>query len=296
MLNKDTEVKTISYYKKSFYTPSDIIEKESKNEILGNLLLTWTGYYIKAYGHVVNQRVLKDYVIIYCVDGQGWLKLEGKQWNIKKGDFFVCPPNLPHSYGADNKDPWTKYWMHLRGRSASDYMDLIGISTLSPIIHIGSNTKILSWLQDIFSILSMGYTQNNLIFATSYLTNILSYITNLSINSELNKTLNTNVEKVISYMLDNINVNLTLDQLSGYAKVSRYHFVRVFKEKTGYTPVDYYIRLKIQKSCELLESSVVTISSISSALGFSNPYYFSTTFKRVVGQSPQYYRKMVSHP
>ena len=295
-MKSDIKVETISYNKKSFYTPPDIIEKECQNEILGNLLLTWAGCYIKAYGHVVTERILKDYVIIYCVDGQGWLSLEGKQWIINKGDFFVCPPYIPHSYGADTKSPWTKYWIHFRGESAGAYMNLMGISTSSPVIHIGSNAKILSWLQDIFSILGMGYTQSNLLFATSYLTNILSYITSLSMNSELNKIHNINVENVITYMLDNIEVNLTLDQLSEYAKVSRYHFVRVFKEKTGYTPVDYYIRLKVQKACELLESSVAKVNSISIALGFTNPYYFSTTFKRVVGQSPKNYREMVHHP
>ena len=296
MFKKDTSKETISYNKKSFYTPPDIIEKEAENEILGNLLLTWAGCYTKAYGHLVNERILKDYVMIYCVDGQGWLRLRGKQWVVKKGDLFVCPPYIPHSYGADNKAPWTKYWIHFRGRSASAYMDLLGLSTLSPVIHVGDNAKILSWLQDIFSILGMGYTQSNLIFATSYLTNILSYVISLAMNSELNKTDNINVEKIIKYMLDNMEVNLTLDQLSDYAKVSRYHFVRVFKEKTGYTPVDYYIRLKIQKACELLEASVVKINTISLALGFSNPYYFSITFKRIIGQSPKHYREMVHHP
>ncbi|MBU3112068.1 AraC family transcriptional regulator [Clostridium lacusfryxellense] len=295
MIKNNAIEETISYNKKSFYTPQDIIEKESQNEILGNLLLTWAGCYTKAYGHVVNNRILKDYVIIYCVGGGGWLKINEKQWIIKKGDFFVCPPNIPHSYGADNKDPWSKYWIHFRGRSASSYMNLIGISTSNPVIHTGSNAKILSWLVDIFRILSMGYTQSNLIFATSYLSNILSYISSLAMNSELNKYDNINIEKIITYMLDNISGNLNLNQLSDYASISRYHFVRVFKEKTGYSPMDYYIRLKIQKACELLESSASKINCVSSVLGFANPYYFSSTFKRIVGQSPKYYREMVHH-
>ena len=293
LFNNNVIEETISYNKKSFYTPQDIIEKESQNEILGNLLLTWAGCYTKAYGHVVNNRTLSDYVIIYCVDGEGWLRLEGKQWIIKKGDIFVCPPHLPHSYGANNEIPWTKYWIHFRGRSASAYMDLIGISTSNPVIHTSNNAKILSWIQDIFTILSMGYTQSNLLFATSYLSNILSYISSLSMNSQLNKTDNINIEKVITYMLENISENLTLNQLSNYASISRYHFVRVFKEKTGYTPLDYYIRLRIQKACEFLESSSSKINIVSSVLGFSNPYYFSTTFKRIVGQSPKHYREMI---
>ena len=96
-------------------------------------------------------------------------------------------------------------------------------------------------------------------------------------------------------MLENINGNLSLEQLSHYASLSKYHFVRLFKEKTGYTPVDYYIRLKIQKACELLEASTTKVNSISTTLGFSNSYYFSITFKRVIGQSPQSYREMLRY-
>lgn len=281
-----------TYKKKSFYTPSDIIERESKNEILSNLLLTWTGCYTKAFGHIVKSRQLQDHVIIYCVDGHGWLELEGKRWLIKKGDIFVCPPDIVHSYGANDDLPWTKYWMHFRGRNANSYMKMLGLTADSPILHIGENVKIMSWLQDIFNILKTGYTQSNLLCASSYLNNILSYINSLAMNKGLNKTEDMNAEKIITYMLENINVNLSLEQLSHYVSLSKYHFVRLFKEKTGYTPVDYFIRLKIQKACELLEVSTNKANSISAALGFSSPYYFSITFKRIVGKSPQHYRDM----
>jgi len=284
---------TPNYKKESFFTPPDIIEKESQNVILSSLLLAWAGCYTKAYGHRVNRRKLQDYVMIYCVDGLGWLELDGKRWNINTGDIFVCPPNIVHSYGADDKAPWTKYWIHFRGKNADSYMTMLGLSLDSPILNIGENTKILSWLQDIFKVLKTGYTQSNLLLATSYLSNILSYLNSLSMNKGLNRAEDMNVEKVINYMLDNINDNLSLQQLSHFASLSKYHFVRLFKEKTGYTPVDYYIRLKIQKACELLENSGAKINSISTMLGFNNPYYFSITFKRVVGQSPQRYREML---
>lgn len=286
---------SLTYKKKSFYTPPDVIEKAFKNEILSNLLLTWAGCYTKAYGHVVNNRLLCDHVIIYCVDGLGWLKLADKCWTITKGDIFVCPPDIAHSYGADDKAPWTKYWVHFRGKEAGAYMEMLGLTLDSPILHIGENTKIIAWLQDIFNILKTGYTQSNLLFATSFLCNILSCLCSLSMNGQLNKALDMNVEKVITHMLDNIGGSLSLQQMSGFTNLSKYHFIRLFKEITGYTPVDYYIRLKIQKACELLEESNVTISSISTAMGFSSPYYFSLTFKRIVGKSPRYYREMLQY-
>ena len=116
-------------------------------------------------------------------------------------------------------------------------------------------------------------------------------------NEGLNKEGDMTVDKVIRYMLDNINANLTLEQLSHSVCLSVclsiYHFIHLFKEKTGYSPMNYFIRLKMHKACELLENSLVKVSAISTTLGFSNPYYFSTTFKRIIGKSPQHYREML---
>lgn len=282
-----------TYKKISFYTPPDIVQKESQNAILSNLQLTWTGCYTKAYGHVVTDRTVQDYIIIYCVDGLGWLILDDKRWKIKKGDVFVCPPDMPHSYGADDKSPWTKYYIHFRGKCAPAYMEMLGLTKESPVMHIGDHTNILSWFQDIFNLLKTGYTQSNLLCATAYLGHILCYINGLSTQQSLLKDEDMNADKVIAYMLDNVNGNVSLEDMAGFANLSKYHFVRVFKEKTGYTPVDYYIRLKIQKACELLGSSTANISSISTMLGFNSPYYFSIAFKRIIGKSPKAYREML---
>jgi len=288
------KVQHLDYDKKmSFYTPPDIIEKESKNEILSDLLLTWSGSYTKAFGHRVLSRILDDYVIIYCVDGVGWLELENKRWVIKKGDIFLCPPNTVHSYGADDLDPWSNFWFHFRGAKASAYMVLLGLTYENPVLSIHENPKILSLIKDILNVLQTGYTQSNLLLATSYFTNILTYLNSLSISEGLNKEGDMTVEKVIRYMIDNINANLTLEHLSHYACLSKYHFIHLFKEKTGYSPMNYFIRLKMHKACELLENSMFKVSSVSITLGFSNPYYFSTTFKRVIGKSPQHYREML---
>ncbi|MBC7960296.1 MAG: AraC family transcriptional regulator [Vallitaleaceae bacterium] len=288
------KVQRLDYDKKlSFYTPPDIIEKESENEILSNLLLTWAGCYTKAFGHRVHHRILEDTVIIYCVDGGGWLELENKRWDIKKGDIFLCPPNIPHSYGADDLSPWTKYWLHFRGKNAKAYTTLLGLTQENPILKINENPKILSLLQDILIVLRTGYTQSNLLLSTSYLINILTYLNSLSMSEGLNKDGNMTVEKVITYMLDNINSNLTLEQLSHYASLSKYHFIHLFKEKTGYSPMNYFIRLKMHKACEMLGNSSVKVSSVGTTLGFSNPYYFSNTFKRVIGKSPQHYRELL---
>lgn len=280
------------YKKVSYYTPESILERESKDIILSDILLTWAGCYIKAQGHVVNDRLLQDYVIVYCIDGQGWLELKDKVYTIKSGDLFVCPPGIVHSYGADGKDPWTKYWIHFRGNNADAFANLLGVTAVSPVIHVGENIKLQSCFQDVLHVLKTGYSHSNLILATTCLTSICGYINHQRLNNGLAKKSGINIDTLIHYMVDNLNTNLDLEQLSEYTNMSRYHFTKLFKEKTGYSPIDYYIRLKMQKACELLELSNIKIVDISEALGYSNQYYFSLTFKRIIGKSPLEYRKL----
>jgi AraC family transcriptional regulator of arabinose operon len=280
------------YRQKSYYMPQDVVLKESENFILRNLLLTWTGIYTKAYGHLVQDRVLQDYVLIYCIDGKGWLSLEGRNYDINRGDLFVCPPGIPHSYGADKEDPWTKYWIHFRGSNAKDYMSILQLTLESPVLNIGIDSKIITWVQEVFNILDNGYVQCNLLHSTSFLNNILTRINYLKTCSTGESCDEMAIDKVIAYMLNNIYTNLTLTDIAQYASLSKYHFSRVFKKKTQYTPVDYFMRLKMQKACELLESSKLSINKISAMLAFINPYYFSITFKRVIGKSPKHYRQM----
>lgn len=294
MYRNNKDIDPYHFKHNSFYTPSDIIDKAYENDILNKLLLVWSGVYIKAQGHLVKHRIMNDYVLIYCVSGKGWLSMDNKTWSIRVGDIFICPPNISHSYGADTKDPWTNYWIHFRGETADSYMKLLKLTLSSPVQNIGNNMKLISWFEDIFEILKTGYSQSNLLLASSYLSNILAYLNTLSVNySIINRNDNIAIQNVITYMLDNLNTTLTLDEISEFAKITKYHFVRIFKEKTGFTPIEYYTRLKIQKACELLEIPDLKINQISFALGFQNPYYFTTVFKKIVGKSPQQYRKLI---
>lgn len=73
----------------------------------------------------------------------------------------------------------------------------------------------------------------------------------------------------------------------GYSRASLY---ALFKRHTGLTPNDYLIRLRVEKAKSLLESSDRSITSISDAVGFSSPEYFSAVFRRYIGQAPSGYR------
>jgi YesN/AraC family two-component response regulator len=63
------------------------------------------------------------------------------------------------------------------------------------------------------------------------------------------------------------------------------------KMRPGYSPKDYFIHLKVQRACGLLSRSDKTIHEIAYEMRYSDPYYFSRLFKKVIGISPRRYRE-----
>jgi AraC-like DNA-binding protein len=92
-------------------------------------------------------------------------------------------------------------------------------------------------------------------------------------------------------MQQRINTVLELNELAAFAKLSVSHFSAIFSQKTGYSPIEYFNHLKIQKACQYLLLSKIPIKDIATNLGIDDPYYFSRMFSKLMGISPNDYRK-----
>jgi AraC family transcriptional regulator of arabinose operon len=101
------------------------------------------------------------------------------------------------------------------------------------------------------------------------------------------------VEKTINYMQENINTMIRLDDLSSYAKLSTSHYSAIFRAKTGYSPIEYFNQLKVQKACQYISFTSMSIKNIALSLGVEDQYYFSRMFTKLMGSSPNEYRKKV---
>lgn len=73
-------------------------------------------------------------------------------------------------------------------------------------------------------------------------------------------------------------------------------FARRFKAATGYAPLDYVQRLRIEESKQLLESSGGNVDAIAEAVSYQDAVSFRRLFKRMVGESPAAYRKRRATP
>jgi AraC-like DNA-binding protein len=86
---------------------------------------------------------------------------------------------------------------------------------------------------------------------------------------------------------------LSLDELARVAGVSRFHFARQFRLRTGESPMEFLVRTRIERGKSLLRAGVASVGDVASALGFADQSHFARTFKRHVGVPPSVYKSGV---
>jgi transcriptional regulator GlxA family with amidase domain len=98
------------------------------------------------------------------------------------------------------------------------------------------------------------------------------------------------IQDSIAYMLDHLNQPLKVHQLASLARVSASHYFALFKGRMRCSPIDFFIRLRMNRACRLLAESSLPVKDIAAQLGYDDPFYFSRLFKSVHAVAPTEYR------
>jgi AraC family transcriptional regulator len=103
---------------------------------------------------------------------------------------------------------------------------------------------------------------------------------------EINQDQQNRINRIFSFIEDNLDSNLSLNKVSSEAYISPFHFHRLFKVITGETLNEYVTRKRIEKSALDLLHSKNPVRVVAFKLGFSSTSSFSKTFKKFYGVSP----------
>lgn len=101
------------------------------------------------------------------------------------------------------------------------------------------------------------------------------------------------VGHIQEYLDEHYAESITLGLLAERFYVSPYYTSHIFKEITGYSPIQYINRRRVGEAQTLLMVTEDSITKIADKVGFDSPNYFSTAFNKMVGVSPQRYRQIM---
>lgn len=106
--------------------------------------------------------------------------------------------------------------------------------------------------------------------------------------------LNPRLRRMITEFIDqNLTENITLDDLAGLARLSSYHFSRVFKADLGVAPHSYVLSRRIKKAECLLKTSRLPLKSIAAECGFTDQSHLNRVFRKFLGVTPKNFRDSV---
>lgn len=272
--------------------PPLVIDQYKENEIFKSLFITDIGYYPKAKHHFCKRsNGSNENILIHCVDGSGTVIIEDDKFVINANQFILIPANTKHTYKASKKSPWTIYWMHFDGHHSKFISNFIFNRKRKEDVFLPLNDEHQKLFDKIYYLLLQGYSKEYMMLISLSLPYFLSrYMFPEKFGSLENQKEEDIIKQSINYLKSNIDKKIILKDLADSVFLSVSHFSKTFKNKTGYSPIEYLNHLKIQKACSLLQFSEKRISQISYEIGFDDQYYFSRLFKQHMGVSPSGYR------
>jgi AraC-like DNA-binding protein len=108
------------------------------------------------------------------------------------------------------------------------------------------------------------------------------------------RTVSRIVEPAVRYIEENYTTPLTLDEVANANAMSRFHFSRVFKLKTGLSFKKFLNRTRIKAAKSLMREEEMNVTEACFAVGFNDLSYFTRVFRVLEGVTPSSYRKGLS--
>lgn len=245
-------------------------------------------FYVASIGYVENQPNvhrplgIEDYQLLYTKTGKGKCFVNGKLHILNEDSLLFLPPSTPHEYSNAGTEKWTTMYITFNGNGTK------GIHKFGPRVLKKVDSRIL--FTEAFDTINY-YKKYPILYKkiSLELYSLILDLTELLENTCLGKGIgDAKLAIAMNFLSEDYNNDLM--PLLQKINMSKEHFCRIFKKYTGYRPVEYSNLVRIQKAKSLLKSTDLSISDVSSEMGFSNPSYFTSVFKKCVGMTPSEYR------
>ncbi len=256
---------------------------------------------------MVNDGVYHDHdftELAYILSGKGKYLVEGEEFDVDAGDLVICNPGVKHTHIISNpKEPTIEFIsgftdFHFKNMTPNS----IELPDGSHVLHTSAELK-----QEIskhcFAMIAEKESSQlgrYFMFKTHLMQMLLLIMREIADVEKTEQkgynfeTYNKNyaVNRIVTYLNENYENKISLEQIAHNMYLSPVYISKIFKEETGESPINYLIKIRLEKAKDiLLNEEGGSIKNIANQVGYDDVYHFSKLFKKYYGISPLYYKK-----
>ncbi len=241
--------------------------------------------------------------LAYVLGGVGQYRIDDVIYDVKEGDLIAINPGMKHQalrVSPDNAT--TEFFVGFTDvKFARLPANVLPLPEGGPIISVKGETK-----QKLSRICASMEAENSISWEgryymqKTYLMQLLLLLlkeqlqpvelkTGYAFESVSKKHV---VEQLIHYFGEHYAEKISLDQIAENMYLSPFYISRIFKSETGNTPINYLIKIRMERAMELLENGWEgSIQEVATQVGYEDVYHFSKLFKKHFGMSPSQVKK-----
>lgn len=233
-------------------------------------------------------RTLSTYALVLLESGSGffWSGSEVRQ-RVGAGDLILLFPGIPHSYGPEQEENWTEFFLVFDGAAFDMWKQMGWLNPVQPVWPVGDAGV---WSRRLEGVLRQSglESEEQALTECSRLFVVLAELLQARAKRE-RRPGDSEWRKTVEALLAGeppLDPDRLAERLGMSPRSLRGRFLRVFGESLR----DWRGHRRADQACRLLIETDWTVREIADHLGFCDEFYFSAAFKKAVGHSPLAYR------
>ncbi len=225
------------------------------------------------------------YVFECCTAGYGSAIINGKEFPVAPGDFYILFPGDTVIHTASETEPRSGLWCFVDGISVSRILLSCGIKSSNPYAPKELFPSLLSYMESLYEMREENDPGAEL-RRTALLYSMLGELARYSLHGDKKLP----IRRAIGIIEANYNEKLDVSDVAKSVGLARNYFSSLFKEVTGVSPHAYLTKIRIENFCRIIKNEEISVSAAAECVGFE-PQNFSRIFKRETGITPYEYIK-----
>lgn len=241
------------------------------------------------------------YEIFYLINGDCTFFIDHNIYKLNRGDLVIVPAGAIHKSTYPETGYSERFVVSFRENNLEWINEILGEEIVKQSLKMGVISipdKRRDYVESLMykmlfesdgqDILSPAFIKTGLIEMLLFIIRCQRYEENVVKEIDVDNRL---MQEIATYIYDNYDKKISLDDMSRKFHISRSYLSKKFKTITGFGFKEYLINVRIKNACTLLLETNKSITDIAFECGFNDSNYFGDAFRHVKGVSPNKYRK-----